>query len=172
MERLYKNKIVELLEVGTNFSTVKYVDDEDYKSFSVRNADLTEKKIVLTSVQRALATDPAVLTDLLPFVTRIEISSSPAGVESAANAISENTSFTDIEAVDYIRVVTDRSHAAKFDVIVKDTVPTDLRDRSKVFFNESGHRARTGELQIGSKSLALWLMGQGIFPEKFAEVAQ
>jgi hypothetical protein len=167
MEELYKNKEVEVLKDGPNFATVKYIGDEDYKSFSVRSADLIEKPIKkLTSVQRALIADPTILAELLPYVVRIELSSSPAGVDSAALAISENTSITEIEAVDYIRVTTDRSHAAKYDVIILDTIPAELRERSKVFFNENGHRARVGELQVGSKSLALWLMSQGLLPEK------
>jgi len=167
--KLYKGKEVEVLEVGTNLSVVKYVGDEDYKSFNVNNADLTEKKVVLTDVQRALATDPTTLTELLAYVERIEISSSPSGVALASVTISESSSITEIDAVDYIRVVSDRTHDAKYDVIVRDTIPTELRDRSKVFFNESGHRARAGELQISSKPLASWLMGQGVLPENQTE---
>lgn len=39
----YKNKRVEVLEVGRNFTTVKFAGDEDHKAFNVRNVDV--KKI-------------------------------------------------------------------------------------------------------------------------------
>ena len=40
----YKNKRVEVLEVGRNFTTVKFAGDEDHKAFNVRNVDVKIEK--------------------------------------------------------------------------------------------------------------------------------
>ena len=40
----YKNKAVEVLELGANFTTIKFVGDEDHKAFNVRNVDVKIEK--------------------------------------------------------------------------------------------------------------------------------
>jgi len=121
-----------------------------------------------TDVQQLRRSDPEALEAIVPFVRRIEISCSPNAVDVLCSEMSSLVSgLTETDAVDYVRVVTDRSHGAKFDTIIEDKLPADLSERLRSLFKKDGHRAKTGELQSGSRPLAEWLMtAHNILPEK------
>lgn len=156
---LYKNDRVSVLESGSMLSRIFPEGGEEYQAYTVKTVDLKPLPTKrLSATEKALAQDPEVLKELAQHVVRIEVSSSPDAADQCALDISENSDISEFDAADYIRVVTDKSHGAKFDVIVSADIPSDLRVRVGLFFNESGHRAHNGELQIGSRSLALWLM--------------
>jgi len=123
----------------------------------------------LTDVQKALQTDPeslAIFLQVFKKSGRILISAAPDTAELLAAQLSSVSRLTPSEAVDYIRVVTDRTHASKFDIIISDP-PIGLADRLRVNFHLNGHRAKKGEVQINSRPLAEWLMKEhDVVPEK------
>lgn len=169
METMLHNKQrVSVLEGGPVFSRVYAEGKEEYSAYTVKTADLKPLPVKRQSaVDKALSQDPEVLASFAPYVSRILVSSSPDGVDGCAQDISANSDISETDAMDYVKVVTDKSHGAKFDILVSEKIPEDLRNRMGVFFNEAGHRAKGGELQIGSRPLVLWLMNNlGLKPEK------
>lgn len=165
---IHKKQQVNVLESGSFLSRVVPLGKEDYEAFTVRTADLKPLPVKrLSSVESALTQDPEVLGLFAPYVLRLLVSCSPNAVDLCALDISENSDLSEVEAVDYIQVVTDKSHGAKFDILVSANIPDELQNRMGIFFNEAGHRVKNGELQIGSRPLALWLMDNfDIKPEK------
>lgn len=121
-----------------------------------------------TDVQQIRRNDPEALNLLLPHIRRIEISCCPKGVDKLCAELSSIVSgLTEIDAVDYIRVVTDDSHGAKFDTLIDQNIPEGLTDRLRLLFKKDGHRAKKGEMQSGSRPLAEWLMEtHSILPQK------
>jgi len=120
-----------------------------------------------TDIQAALRNDPEALQQLVPFVARILVSCEPKVADQLATELSEVSNISALDASDYIRVVTDRSHGAKFDILLRDAVPETLMQRLGVFFTSNGHRAKVGEVQVNSRGLAEWLMKEhNLLPEK------
>jgi hypothetical protein len=123
-----------------------------------------------TDVHQALRNDPEALTQFAEHFLRsgrIEISCQSSKVERLAAEVSEVSSLSEIEAFDYIRPVTEKSHAAKFDILVANDLPEGLAIRLGVYFKSNGLRAKAGEYQINSRSLAEWLMqAHNVLPVK------
>jgi hypothetical protein len=167
MDALYKKQLVIVLEEGSFLSRII---DQEGRAFTVKTTELKPVPVKkLTKVEQTLNQDPEILRLFVPFVSRILISCSPkdGDLSKCVQDISENSDIAELEAVEYIRVVTDKSHGAKFDILVDADIPQDVRDRMSVFFHEDGHRATSNELQINSRSLALWLLGNSeIRPQK------
>jgi len=118
-----------------------------------------------TPVQQLLKKDPeAVALFAQAFLTggRIVISSSPDSVDSIVESISSNTRLKPSEAADYVRVVTDRTHHAKFDILVTDPEAglSAIADRIGVYLHRNGRRARKGEVEFHSRELAEHLMSK------------
>ena len=161
---LYKNTPVIVLEEGAVLSRIYDEGKEEYHSYNVPTKLLKLRQVkLLSGTEKALSQDPEVLAAMIPHVLRIEISCAPNAIDACALDISTNSELSETSAVDYIRVVTDKSHGAKFDIIIDSLTPQFIQDRLGVFFNENGHRAKGEEIQIGSKSLALWLMREHNF---------
>ena len=125
-----------------------------------------------TSVQRAIAADPSLFEQIVEHFKatgRIEISCQPSRIDSEADRLSQVSSLSPTEAVDYIKPTTEASHSAKFDIIVSDDIPESLRQFIGTFFKK-GLRSGTGEFQINSRSLAEYLMQKhGSLPVKQAQ---
>jgi len=114
-----------------------------------------------TDVHQALRNDPEALGLFAEYFKksgRIEISCQPSKVEKLAADLSEFSSLSEIEAVNYIKATTEASHAAKFDILISNDIPQSLSERLGVYFKSDGLRAKAGEFQINSRSLAEWLM--------------
>ena len=113
-----------------------------------------------TSVQLAIAANPSLfeqIVDHFKATGRIEISCQPSRIDSEADRLSQASSLSPTDAVDYIKPTTEASHSAKFDIIVSDDIPESLRQFIGTFFKK-GLRSGTGEFQINSRSLAEYLM--------------
>jgi hypothetical protein len=154
----------EILALADGKATVKY------RGIGVRERQKLEQLIFVptSDVDSIRVHDPAALDEFAQVFAqggRIEISCSPDSVDKTAADISNHSSLSQTDAMDYIKVVTERSHAAKFDIILTTAVfPAELQKR---FAAHNGPRAKAGkETQVGSKGLALNLLERGFMPEK------
>ena len=169
---LYKNKPVTVVTKGSCLSRIFWEDQTEDNAFSVKTADLKPRPIKKeTDVQQALRHDPEALGMFAKAFKdnggRIEVTTSPSVADQAYDDLSDVSSLSPVDAVDYIRLATDRTHGTKFDILVKDKFPAGLSDRLGVFFHASGLRAKPGEVQINSRPLAEWLMKEhNILPVK------
>ena len=130
-----------------------------------------------TAFQQLLATDPDALLAFAAYFKnggRIEICSSPQALDRAAERVSSNSSLSLTDALDYIKVVSEKSQAYKYDIVVPAGLPTELAARLSVLLWERGkgsHRARKGEVQINSTGLAEYLMREhGVLPKRVADI--
>jgi hypothetical protein len=124
------------------------------------------------AVQLALRNDPAALElfweHYAATTGRIEITCQPSCIDKEASKLSQMSSLSEINAVDYIKQTTEASHGAKFDILVGVDLPTGLISRLGVFFDVNGQRAHNGEVQINSRSLAEWLIRvHNVLPKKW-----
>jgi hypothetical protein len=146
--------------VGEDLTKFLVNDGGDF-SFWAKRGDVKSIPIPKkTDVQNALEVDPSALNEFAVVFKqngRLEISCQPSKIDQLASELSSvSVQLTELNAVDYIRPTSERSHAAKFDILV--SPPSHLVDRLGVFFDFNGHRAREGEAQINSRPLAEWLM--------------
>lgn len=132
---------------------------------SPKNLELLSK---VTDVRLALQQD---FSSLQQFVShfkstgRIMISCQASRVDKLATDLSAISGLSETEAVDYISPASERTHAAKFYVLVSKDAVGGLFARLGVFFDvlETGEN----EVQINSRSLAEWLMREyDILPQK------
>jgi hypothetical protein len=134
-----------------------------------------------TPFMHILATDPSALCELAAnikeFGGRIEVSTSPQVLEKAADRLSANSSLSPTEAVDYIKVCSEKSHSTKYDIMVMSaTFPPQLAARLGVILKKAeadaaelpiGKRAYSGEWQISSNPLAEYLLREhDILPKR------
>ena len=134
-----------------------------------------------TPFMHILATDPSALSELASnikeFGGRIEVSTSPQVLEKAADRLSANSSLSPTEAVDYIKVCSEKSHSTKYDIMVMSaTFPPQLAARLGVILKRAekdttelplGKRAHRGEWQISCNPLAEYLMREhSVLPKR------
>jgi len=139
------------------------------KKTSVKYLKLVSKG---RAVQLALRNDPAALELFAAHYKatngRTEITCQPTCIDKEASKLSQMSSLSEINAIDYIKETTEASHGAKYDILVGANLPAGLADRLGVFFHMDGLRARDGEAQVNSRSLAEWLIRvHGVLPKKW-----
>jgi hypothetical protein len=134
-------------------------------------------KFAATPVEVLKRTDPGALVLLAEYCKaygyRIEISCAPSHFEKTAAGISANTCLTEVDAVDYIKICTEASLGAKYDLMFPEGLSEDLVSRLGVLLwgehngqQVRGFRAKTGEAQINSRQLIEWLMKEHNFLPK------
>jgi hypothetical protein len=122
----------------------------------------------VTDIRLALRDDPTSVqhfAEHFKATGRIMISCQASRVDKLANDLSAVSGLSELEAVDYISPASERTHAAKFYVLVSKDAINGLFARLGVFFDI----LKTGEneVQINSRSLAEWLMREhNILPQK------
>lgn len=132
---------------------------------SPKNLALLSK---VTDVRLALKQDPALVqqfAEIFKPVGRIMISCQASRIDKLANDLSAVSGLSEIEAVDYISPASERTHAAKFYILVPKDAVSSLLTRLGTFFDV----LVTGEneAQINSRSLSEWLMREhGVLPQK------
>lgn len=103
---------------------------------------------------------------------KINIYSNPSNVANVARQISENSSLSEIEAVDYVKPTSEHSHGAKYDVIFSNTIDIHLLRRLTVDYMVHEHHRHANEYRINNTALALYLMKfYDVLPSKLGMAA-
>jgi hypothetical protein len=98
---------------------------------------------------------------------RIEVCCAPRHVEKVAAHLSSMTSLSELDAEDYIRVVTEASQGPKYDIVMQEGAGFSetataalglLLWGEKYSTKQRGFCCNQGEIQVNSKALASWLM--------------
>jgi len=167
MEMMYEGRKVQVLELRELSATI--IDGEESKT--VNRAKLKEiKRPKPTDVQIALRDDPAILALIWEQYQnrgRLLISCQGSRVDHLANEISQITSLSEIDAVDYISAASEKTHAMKFYVMLPASADDEFYKRVSNFFGARTTLASTREVQYNSRSLAEWLMKEHeVLPER------
>jgi hypothetical protein len=94
--------------------TIQWVGNELATAVDAEERSVTAAHSKFKPVKRRMNVEAA--QRLIGFVRSLRISGNPDVHEKSSQFISENTSLTEIEAADYFRPTTERSHNVKFDV--------------------------------------------------------
>jgi hypothetical protein len=157
------------IETHVQVAKLEPYEDSKPKATRIKRA-IKPKAMRLTKAQVALRDDPEVL-DLIwqEYLRggRILISCQAAGVERLARKLSNITSLSEIDAVDYISPATEKTHAMKFYVMLPVGADDIFYKRVSAFFGSRTTKASTKEVQYNSRALSEWLMKEhGALPEK------
>jgi hypothetical protein len=164
----YESRIVTVISIREFSATI--LDGDETKTVSRKKLKALPTKKP-TRFDLALAKDPKQLLDFVGHFKstdgQIEISCQESKVPEEASRLSQVSSLSEIDAVDYIKRTTEASHGAKYDIIVGDTLPETLRQFIGTMFKK-GLRAGAGEYQINDKDLAGYLMKyHDVLPKKW-----
>jgi hypothetical protein len=147
---------------------------EDFREF-LRETERA-RKLAATPVETLKRTDPGALALLADYYKanggRMEFCCAPRHVEKLANSISSNSSLSEVDAIDYINIVTEAAASPKHDIFMTDGLPEELSRRLSVLVwrPKDGIKthARNGEIEVNSRALAEWLMREhGALPKKW-----
>ncbi len=109
----------------------------------------------------------ALVSHFLENFGRIEVCCAPSDLEKVSSDLSSVTSLSELDALDYIHVVTEKAQGAKYDIVMAEgagfsQAVTDalgvLLWGEKYSTGQRGLRCKNGEIQVNSKPLALLLM--------------
>ena len=114
--------------------------------------------------------DPEGLAILVKHVKqsgRIRITSGTTGAEKTIHDVAAVMGLLYEAARPYVKIYTEKSHDAKYDVIVQNAAElAGLNEKLGLFFNTQGKSCRSYlDIQIGSRLLAEYIMRQGFEPE-------
>jgi hypothetical protein len=156
---------------GTEFTvTSEYTGTHPHFGERKLIAPALPKPKKLTDVQIAFRDDPDVLGIIWEQYQRggrILISCQGSRVDYLASDLSGITSLSELDALDYISPASEKTHHAKFYVMLPVGADENFYQRVSNFFGSRTTKASTKEVQYNSRDLSEWLMKEhGVLPER------
>jgi hypothetical protein len=167
-----EEKVQEEKERRKSFLEKLYRDEQKRKEEEEqkRLQETSVKLPKLTPVQVADRDDPSILGLIWEKYSkggRLLLSCQGSRVNHLAKQLSQSTALSETEALDYISPASEKTHDAKFYIMLPATTNEDFHVRVSNFFGSRTIKASTREDQYNSKSLSVWLMEEhGVLPEK------
>ncbi len=174
-----RDKVGVVMSVSVTTALVDYGNNVQGELTSLKYLELVKQR---TPYMHLLATNLSAIAELAAnireFGGRIEVSTGPQLLEKAADRLSSNSSLSPSEALDYVKVCTEKTRGIKYDIMVMSaTFPLLLAERLGVVLKRAwkdttelplGKRAHRGEWQISCNPLAEYLMREhSILPKKW-----